>query len=138
MGDRRRFGCRRLGMLLAREGLAVRRFTGKRRPMVVPSRFTQRRSLGFRSDAPSDERRLGTLSVVNDCIREAPAITGDTSSREPTSRKAGPLPWPSGVGLRPEAERPATVQDRSALVGQRPDQRFRSTRETAHAMMEIF
>jgi putative transposase len=100
-GERRRFGYRRLGILLAREGLnanhkklyriyreeglAVRRrrgrkrATGTRRPMVLPSGSNQRWSLDFVSDALTDGRRFRTLCVVDDFTREALAIVVDTS-----------------------------------------------------------
>ena len=100
-GERRRFGYRRLGILLAREGLnanhkklyriyreeglAVRRrrgrkrATGTRRPMVLPSAPNQRWSLDFVSDALTDGRRFRTLCVVDDFTREALAIVVDTS-----------------------------------------------------------
>lgn len=100
-GERRRFGYRRLGILLAREGLnanheklyriyreeglAVRRrrgrkrATGTRRPMLLPSGANQRWSLDFVSDALTDGRRFRTLCVVDDFTREALAIVVDTS-----------------------------------------------------------
>ena len=99
--ERRRFGYRRLGILLAREGwsvnhkklfrlyreegLAVRRrrsrkrALGTRRPILVPDRVNQRWSLDFVSDALSDGRRFRALCVVDDHSREALAIVVDTS-----------------------------------------------------------
>ena len=100
-GERRRFGYRRLGILLAREGLNAnhkklyriyreeglgqrrrrgrKRATGTRRPMVLPSAPNQRWSLDFVSDALTDGRRFRTLCVVDDFTREALAIVVDTS-----------------------------------------------------------
>lgn len=100
-GERRRFGYRRLGILLAREGLSAnhkklyriyreeglavrrrrgrKRATGTRRPMVLPSGPNQRWSLDFVSDALTDGRRFRTLCVVDDFTREALAIVVDTS-----------------------------------------------------------
>jgi len=100
-GERRRFGYRRLGILLAREGwqvnhkklfrlyreegLAVRRrrsrkrALGTRRPILVPDRVNQRWSLDFVSDALSDGRRFRALCVVDDHSREALAIVVDRS-----------------------------------------------------------
>ncbi len=100
-GERRRFGYRRLGILLAREGLSAnqkklyriyreeglavrrrrgrKRATGTRRPMVLPSAPNQRWSLDFVSDALTDGRRIRTLCVVDDFTREALAIVVDTS-----------------------------------------------------------
>jgi putative transposase len=99
--ERRRFGYRRLGILLVREGwtvnhkklyrlyreegLAVRRrrsrkrALGTRRPILVPERVNQRWSLDFVSDALSDGRRFRALCVVDDHSREALAIVVDTS-----------------------------------------------------------
>jgi putative transposase len=99
--ERRRFGYRRLGILLAREGfevnhkklfriyreegLAVRRrrsrkrALGTRRPMLVPDRENCRWSLDFVSDAFSDGRRFRILCIVDDFSREALATVADIS-----------------------------------------------------------
>lgn len=99
--ERRRFGYRRLGILLAREGfevnhkklfrlyreegLAVRRrrsrkrALGTRRPILVPDRSNCRWSLDFVSDAFSDGRRFRILCVVDDFSREALATVADIS-----------------------------------------------------------
>ncbi len=99
--ERRRFGYRRLGILLAREGfevnhkklfriyreegLAVRRrrsrkrALGTRRPILVPDRANRRWSLDFVSDALSDGQRFRVLGVVDDCTREALATIVDRS-----------------------------------------------------------
>jgi putative transposase len=99
--ERRRFGYRRLGLLLAREGvvlnhkklrrlyreerLAVRRRGGRKRalgtraPIAVPAGPNQRWSLDFVSDVLSDGRRFRVLCVVDDCTRECLALTADTS-----------------------------------------------------------
>jgi putative transposase len=100
-GERRRFGYRRLGILLAREGhdanhkklyriyaeekLAVRRRKGRkralgtRRPMVLPSRANERWSLDFVSDTLTSGRRFRILCVVDDFTREALAVVPDFS-----------------------------------------------------------
>lgn len=100
-GKRRRFGYRRLGILLEREGfyanhkkvfriyteegLLVKRRRGRKRavgtraPMLVPTGPNQRWSLDFVSDALSDGRRFRTLNVVDDFAREALTILVDTS-----------------------------------------------------------
>jgi putative transposase len=100
-GERRRFGYRRLGILLAREGmgmnhkkllrlyreegLAVRRrrgrkrATGTRAPMAVPQGPNQRWSLDFVADALFWGRRFRVLAVVDDFTREALALIVDTS-----------------------------------------------------------
>jgi len=99
--ERRRFGFRRLGILLAREGmamnrkkllrlyreekLAVRRRGGRKRalgsraPMAVPLGPNQRWSLDFVSDAFTDGRRFRILAVVDDFTRECLALVADTS-----------------------------------------------------------
>ena len=91
--ERRRFGYRRLGILLAREGFAVnhkklfrlyreeglavrrrrsrKRALGTRRPILVPDRANQRWSLDFVSDAFADGQRFRVLCIVDDCTREA-------------------------------------------------------------------
>ncbi len=99
--ERRRFGFRRLGILLRREGivmnrkkllrlyreegLAVRRRRGRKRalgtraPIVVPDGPNQRWSLDFVSDAFTDGRRFRILCVVDDFSRECLALVADTS-----------------------------------------------------------
>ena len=99
--ERRRFGYRRLGILLQREGvsmnkkklyrlyreegLAVRRrrgrkrATGTRAPMALPDGPNQRWSLDFVADTLSWGRRLRILAIVDDFTREALALVVDTS-----------------------------------------------------------
>ena len=99
--ERRRFGYRRLGWMLAREGhalnhkklyrlyreerLMVRRRKGRKRalgtraPMTLPSAINQRWSLDFVSDTLSDGRRFRILCVVDDFSRECLAAVVDTS-----------------------------------------------------------
>ena len=98
---RRRFGYRRLGWLLVREGyrmnhkkmyrlyheekLMVRRRGGRKRalgtraPMLLPERLNQRWSLDFIADTLSDGRRFRILCVVDDFSRECQACVVDTS-----------------------------------------------------------
>ena len=100
-GERRRFGYRRLGILLERENLYAnhkkiyriyteesltvkrrrgrKRAVGTRRPMMVPDRPGQRWSLDFVSDALFDGRRFRTLCIVDDFAREALATVVDIS-----------------------------------------------------------
>jgi putative transposase len=100
-GERRRFGYRRLGMLLAREGvhmnhkrlrrlyreerLQVRRRGGRKRalgtraPLALPQAANQRWSLDFVSDTLSDGRRFRILCVVDDFSRACLALVADTS-----------------------------------------------------------
>ncbi len=99
--ERRRFGYRRLHVLLRREGHAVnrkrvqrlyreerltvrrrggrKRAIGSRRPMVTPLAANQRWSLDFVSDQLTDGRRFRILAVVDDCTRECLALIADTS-----------------------------------------------------------
>jgi putative transposase len=99
--ERRRFGYRRLYLLLRREGelvnkkrvhriyveekLMVRRRGGRkralgiRRPLAVATEPNQRWSLDFVSDQMTDGRRFRVLCVVDDCTRESLALVPDTS-----------------------------------------------------------
>lgn len=99
--ERRRFGYRRLGLLLKREGLVMnekklfrlykdeglsvrrrrgrKRATGTRAPMAIPQGPNQRWSLDFVSDALDWGRRFRVLAVVDDFTREALALVVDTS-----------------------------------------------------------
>lgn len=99
--ERRRFGYRRLEIMLRREGYVVnhkklyrlyreeglvvkrrkgrKRALGTRRPMLVPDKPNQRWSLDFVSDALTDGRRIRVLCVVDDHTREALATIVDTS-----------------------------------------------------------
>ena len=99
--ERRRFGYRRIHVLLEREGLQVnvkklrriyseeklqvkrrggrKRALGTRRPMEVPTAMNVRWSLDFVSDAFTDGRRFRILAVVDDFTRENLALIADTS-----------------------------------------------------------
>jgi len=99
--ERRRFGYRRLGIMLAREGivmnhkkllrlyreenLRVRRRRGRKRamgtraPMALPQAPNQRWSLDFVSDTLACGRRFRMLAVVDDFTRECLALVADTS-----------------------------------------------------------
>lgn len=99
--ERRRFGYRRLHVLLKREGhvvnhkrlfrlyreekLTVRRRGGRKRaigtraPMLVPLGPNERWSLDFVSDQFTDGRRFRILTIVDDCTRENVALVADTS-----------------------------------------------------------
>jgi putative transposase len=98
---RRRFGYRRLLVLMRREGLTmnhkkfrrlyreerlqVRRRCGRKRalgtraPMAIPLGPNQRWSLDFLSDAFADGRRFRILAIVDDFTRECLALVADTS-----------------------------------------------------------
>ncbi len=99
--ERRRFGYRRLHVLLRREGhvvnkkrvqrlyreekLTVRRRGGRkramgtRRPIEAPLAPNQRWSLDFVSDQLTDGRRFRILTVIDNCTRECLALVADTS-----------------------------------------------------------
>ncbi len=99
--ERRRFGYRRLHVLLRREGhvvntkrvqwlyreekLTVRRRGGRKRAMgtrrsiEIPLQANQRWSLDFVSDQMTDGRRFRILTVVDNRTRECLALVADTS-----------------------------------------------------------
>ncbi|ARW18457.1 Insertion element IS407 uncharacterized 31.7 kDa protein (plasmid) [Komagataeibacter europaeus] len=99
--ERRRFGYRRLQILLDREGLVMnhkklfrlyreeglsvrkhggrKRAMGTRSPMMLPDGPNQRWSLDFVSDALNNGRRFRVLTVVDDYTRECLALVADTS-----------------------------------------------------------
>ena len=99
--QRRRFGYRRLQILLRREGtrvnhkklrrlyreecLQVRRRGGRKRalgtraPMAIPQGPNQRWSMDFVSDQLSDGRRFRIMTMVDDFTRECLALVADTS-----------------------------------------------------------
>ena len=102
--ERRRFGYRRLHLLLRREGFEVnwkrlyriyseekltvrkrggrKRALGTRAPMTIPQGANQRWSLDFVSDTLSDGRRFRILCVIDDFSRECLATVVNTHSRE--------------------------------------------------------
>jgi putative transposase len=99
--ERRRFGYRRLHVLLRREGHAVnkkrvqriyreerltvrrrggrKRAMGTRQPLGLPLVANQRWSLDFVSDQMTDGRRFRILTVIDNCTRECLALVADTS-----------------------------------------------------------
>ena len=99
--ERRRFGYRRINVMLQREGIHMnhkklrriyaeeklqvrrrggrKRALGTRRPMGVPNGANQRWSLDFVSDAFTDGRRFRILTVVDDFTKECVALVPDTS-----------------------------------------------------------
>lgn len=100
-GKRRRFGYRRIGVLLEREGmtmnhkklyrlyceegLAVKRRRGRKRargsrtPLPVATQPNARWSLDFLSDTFGASRRFRILAVNDDCCRENLCLIADTS-----------------------------------------------------------
>lgn len=99
--ERRRFGYRRLHVLLKREGVSVnwkrlyriykeerltvrkrggrKRALGTRAPMTIPQGANQRWSLDFVSDSLIDGRRFRILCVIDDFSRECLATIVDNS-----------------------------------------------------------
>ncbi|AML53775.1 integrase [Falsihalocynthiibacter arcticus] len=99
--ERRRFGCRRIHVMIAREGFEVnhkkvrriyreeklqvrrrggrKRALGTRKPMVLPDGPNQRWSLDFVPDALTDGRWFRILAVVDDFSRENLVLVADTS-----------------------------------------------------------
>ena len=100
-GKRRRFGYRRIGVMLERqglimnhkklyriyreEGLSVRRRRGRKRargsrtPMPVPLIPGARWSMDFVSDTFGASRKFRILAINDDCCRENLCLVGDTS-----------------------------------------------------------
>lgn len=103
--QRRRFGYRRLGLLLARQGIKLnrkklyrlykeerltvrkrggrKRALGTRAPMVVPKGRNLRWSLDFVMDTMVSGRRFRILTVVDDFTRECLGLVVDTSLTGP-------------------------------------------------------
>jgi len=99
--DRRRFGYRRIQVMLERKGIFIKhkklrriyaeekrqvrrrggrkRALGTRKPMMLPDRPNQRWSLDFVNDAFTDGRRFRILTVIDDYTRENLALIADTS-----------------------------------------------------------
>src|SRR5579863_205946 len=99
--ERRRFGYRRLHLLLRREGVMLnwkklyrlyheerlmvrkrggrKRALGTRAPMAIPQDANQRWSLDFVSDALACSRKFRILAVVDDFSRECLALVVDNS-----------------------------------------------------------
>jgi len=100
-GEKRRYGYRRIYLLLRRQGwrvnrkriyrlyreagLAVRRRKRKRiglferKPLPKPSAVNRSWSMDFVSDCLCDGRKVRCLTIVDDYSRECPAIEVDTS-----------------------------------------------------------
>ena len=99
--ERRRFGYRRVHVMLERQAWQVnqkkprrlhrqerlqvrkrggrKRALGTRRPILVPEKPNERWSLDFVSDAFTDGRRFRVLAIVDDFSRECLALVADTS-----------------------------------------------------------
>ena len=122
--ERRRFGYRRLHILLGREGIMLnhkrlfrlyrqeklgvrkrggrKRALGTRSPMVLPEAPNRRWSLDFVSDALNSGRRFRVLAVVDDFTRECLALVVDTSL--------------SGLRVGRELDRIIEIRDSPAMI----------------------
>ena len=127
--ERRRFGYRRLHILLRREGIEVnhkklyrlykeerltvrkrggrkrggrKRALGTRAPITIPQGSNQRWSLDFVSDSLVDGRRFRILCVIDDFSRECLATVADNSI--------------SGVRVARELDRIASVRGYPCMV----------------------
>jgi putative transposase len=122
--ERRRFGYRRLYILLRREGVVLntkklyrlyreerlmvrkrggrKRALGTRAPMAIPQDANQRWSLDFVSDALACSRRFRILTVVDDFSRECLALVVDNSL--------------SGVRVARELDRIVEIRGRSCMI----------------------
>lgn len=119
-GERRRFGYRRLAVLLRREGWAVnwkrvyrlyrqehlqvgnrprkRGVSRQRLPLALPGSPNERWSMDFMTDSLAMGRRFRTLNVVDDYTRECVRIEVDTSlGGERVARVLEELCWQRGV-----------------------------------------
>lgn len=98
---RRRFGYRRIGLMLERQGIVMnqkklgrlykeeglsvkrrrgrKRATGTREPILAPDAPSKRWSLDFVSDVFGIGRRFRMLCVIDDYTRECLALVADTS-----------------------------------------------------------
>jgi putative transposase len=103
--ERRRFGYRRIHVMLARQEVVMnikklrrlyaedklqvrkrggrKRALGTRRPMLAPDRPNERWSLDVVHDAFTDSRRFRVLAVVDDYSRECLALVADISLSGP-------------------------------------------------------
>lgn len=99
--ERRRFGYRRIRVILQRQGWRVnhkkirrlyreeklqvrkrggrKRTLGTRRPLLLPSRTDERWSLDFVHDSFTDGRRFRVLAVADDYSRECFSLVADTT-----------------------------------------------------------
>lgn len=132
--QRRRFGYRRLGLLLGREGIRLnakklyrlykeerltvrkrggrKRALGTRAPMTVPQGRNLRWSLDFVADTLMHGRRFRILAIVDDFTRECLALVPDTSrhTRDASGGSSAPTPPAcrrSGQSSRPRVRTPS-------------------------------
>jgi putative transposase len=103
--QRRRFGYRRLGLMLKRQGIKLspkklyrlyreerltvrkrggrKRALGTRAPMMIPQDRNLRWSLDFVMDTLVSGRRFRILTLVDDCTRECLGLVADSSLTAP-------------------------------------------------------
>ena len=114
VGKRRRFGYRRIRVLLERKGMSMnhkklyriyweegfsvkrrrgrKRARGTRTPMPVAAHPNARWSLVFVSDSFGASRKFRVLAVIDDCTRECLCLVVDTSlSGERVARELSAL-----------------------------------------------
>jgi putative transposase len=137
--ERRRFGYRRLALMLKRDGLRMnlkrvyrlykeerltvrkrggrKRALGTRAPMTIPQSANQRWSIDFMQDALDDGRRFRILNVVDDFTRECLASVLDTSL--------------SGVRVVRELDRLCLLQGQPAMIVS-----DNGTELTSHAVLQ--
>ncbi len=137
--ERRRFGYRRLAVMLKRDGLRMnlkkvyrlykeerltvrkrggrKRALGTRAPMTIPQGLNQRWSIDFVQDALDDGRRFRILNVVDDFTRECLASVLDTSL--------------SGVRVVRELDRLCLSRGRPAMIVS-----DNGTELTSHAVLQ--
>lgn len=112
--ERRRFGYRRIQVMLERKGIFMnhkklrriyaeaklqvrrrggrKRALGTRKPMELPDGPNQRWSLDFVNDAFTDGRRFRILTVIDDYTRENIGLVADTSlSGQRVARELGQI-----------------------------------------------
>ncbi len=134
-GKRRRFGYRRIGVLLERkgmimnhkklyrlyreEGLSVKRRRGRKRargtrtPMPEAARPNARWSLDFLSDSFGASRKFRILAVIDDCCRENLCLMATPVSREPVS----PASWMHWCGSTENQVASSVTMGRSSQAG---------------------
>lgn len=147
-GERRRFGYRRLHIMLAREGVAVnrkklyrlykeerlvvrkrggrKRALGTRAPMTIPQGPNQRWSVDFASDALVDGRRFRVLCVIDDFTRECLGTIVDNSiTGERVSRELDPIAQRRGYPLLVVSDNVLCEEGRLMIGAQVSDCQFR-------------
>ena len=148
---RRRFGYRRLHMLLRQEGFVInhkrlfrlyreerhkvrrrggrKRAIGTRAPMTIPMRPNERWSLDFVSDQLTCGGRFRILTVVDDCTRESLTLLADTSLSGVRVAGSWIALWPSAAGRADQARHVEWAHLPPLLVPQKGDKRLQKHRQ---------